>query len=61
MVCPPQLRHPNLLVYKDTAEVDERGEAVIYLVTEPVKPLDEALRDLRLDGTQRCVAFGWSV
>lgn len=42
-------------MYKDTAEVDERGETVIYLVTEPVKPLDEALRALRFDGTQRCV------
>ena len=42
----PQLRHPNVLQFKDTAEVEERGETVIYLVTEAVAPLVDHLQRL---------------
>mmetsp|Transcript_22045 Transcript_22045/g.61184 ORF Transcript_22045/g.61184 Transcript_22045/m.61184 type:complete len:774 (-) Transcript_22045:119-2440(-) len=47
------MRHPNMLSFKDTAEVEERNETVIYIVTEPVKPLKLVLDDLALEGTQK--------
>ena len=55
-----QLRHPNILQFRDTAEVDERGETVIYVVTEPVTPLAVHLTSLDLQGPQRSqyVAMG---
>jgi SCY1-like protein 1 len=55
-----QLRHPNILAFKDTTELEERGETVIYLVTEPVTPLPEVLSSLEMDGPQRSqyVAMG---
>ena len=48
-----QLRHPNVLAFKDTAEVEEKGETVIYLITEPVKPLADILEDLDISGSAR--------
>jgi len=47
------MRHPNILAFKDTVEVEERGEVVVYLVTEPVKPLLHVIEELNLEGTQR--------
>lgn len=41
-----QLRHPNILQFKETAEVEERGETVIYLVTEACMPLADHLQRL---------------
>ena len=57
---PLQLRHPNILQFKDTAEVEERGETVILVVTEPVMPLAEHLASLQIQGPQRAqyVAMG---
>ena len=44
---PPQLRHPNILAYRDAVEVpDGRGGVAVYLVTEPATPLLDAMRDL---------------
>ena len=37
------LRHPNVLGFKESVEVEERGETVLYLVTEAVTPLGEVL------------------
>ena len=37
------LRHPNILRYIDTLEIQERGQHVVYLVTEQVSSLDETL------------------
>ncbi len=48
-----QLRHPNVLAFKDTAEVEEKGETVLYLVTEPVKPLADVLEELDMEGSAR--------
>jgi len=48
-----QLRHPNVLSFKDTAELDERGETIIYLVTEPVTPLLDVLQTLDMSGPAR--------
>jgi len=48
-----QLRHPNVLSFKDTAELGERGETIIYLVTEPVTPLLDVLQTLDMSGSAR--------
>ena len=48
-----QLRHPNVLAFKYTAELEERGETVIYMVTEPVIPLVDVLDTLDVTGTAR--------
>ena len=48
-----QLRHPNVLQFRDTVELEERGETVIYVVTEPVTPLAVHLASLDLQGPQR--------
>lgn len=47
-----QLRHPHILTFKDTVEVEEKGETAIYLMTEAVSPLAAVLRDIR--GPERC-------
>jgi len=47
------LRHPNVLAFKDAVETEERGEHVVYLVTEAVSPLVPTLRSLGLTGPQR--------
>ena len=39
-------RHPGVLAFKDSVEVEEKGEAVLYLVTEAVTPLAEVLRGM---------------
>ena len=51
-----QLRHPHVLQFKDSIEVegDKAGAVTLYLVTEPVQPLSAVLQELRLDGSQRC-------
>jgi hypothetical protein len=49
----PQLRHPNVLSYKDSLEVPERGGVTLYLVTEPVKPLSAVMADVDLGGQHK--------
>jgi len=51
-----QLRHPHVLQFKDSVEVegDKGGAVTLYLVTEPVQPLSTVLQELRLEGSQRC-------
>lgn len=41
------------MAFKDTVEIEERGETVIYLVTEPVSPLVDVLGTLGLQADQR--------
>ncbi len=53
-----QLRHPNLLAFKESAETTEKGAIVLYLVTEPVKPLKDVLSELDIEGQHRCVPVG---
>lgn len=48
-----QLRHPNILAFKDSIEVQEKGQQVVYLVTEAVRPLITVLKDLNLAGKHR--------
>lgn len=47
------VRHPNILSFKDSYELTERGATVIYLVTQPVQPLKMALEELNLEGQHR--------
>jgi hypothetical protein len=49
----PQLRHPNILAFKDSIEVQEKGQQVLYLVTEAVRPLIAVLKELDLAGKHR--------
>ena len=47
------VRHPNVLQFKDSHEVTERGATVIYLITQPVQPLKAVLEELDLKGQHR--------
>jgi hypothetical protein len=52
-----QLRHPNVLEYKDSLEIEAGektgGGPVLYIVTEPVSPLNCKLNELNLQGADR--------
>lgn len=50
-----QLRHPSVLTFKDTVEVEERGETVIYLMTESVTPAAEVIKTVNVKGPERSV------
>jgi len=54
-----QLRHPLLLQYKDSVELeaDKAGAVTLYLVTEAVQPLATLLQELQLQGSQRCAGL----
>lgn len=47
------LRHPNILAFKDSYELLEKGQTVIYLVTQAVQPLKQVLVELDLKGQHR--------
>ncbi|CAK0749386.1 hypothetical protein CVIRNUC_001906 [Coccomyxa viridis] len=47
------VRHPNVLAFKDTLEVEEKGSTSLYVVTEPVEPLTEVLQQLDIQGQAR--------
>ena len=55
MHAPLQLRHPNILSFKETLELEEKGVTVIYVVTEAVTPLADRLHQLDMSGPARCV------
>lgn len=38
------LKHPNILAYRDSHELLEKGNTVIYLITQPVTPLKQIVR-----------------
>ena len=48
-----QLRHPNILSFKETLELEEKGMTVIYVVTEVVTPLADRLHQLDMSGPAR--------
>eukprot|EP00897_Mesotaenium_endlicherianum_P001621 jgi/Mesen1/1487/ME000132S00434 len=60
-----QVRHPNILSFLHSTEVekDETGAAkpTIYVVTEPVLPLSEMIKELGLEGTQRDEYYAWGL
>ena len=41
------------MAFKETIETEERGETVIYIITESVSPLTQTIRTLGLNGPQR--------
>jgi len=52
-----QVRHPNILAFKDMMELEEKHEYIIYFVTEPCTPLVDTLEDLDVQGEARCAAY----
>ncbi|RCV27889.1 hypothetical protein SETIT_5G361100v2 [Setaria italica] len=59
------VRHPNILSFLHSTESEvPDGPAMkhtIYIVTEPVMPLSEKLKELNLGGTQRDEYFAWGL
>ncbi|KAM0847909.1 hypothetical protein ACQ4PT_054729 [Festuca glaucescens] len=59
------VRHPNILSFLHSTEAEvPDGPAVkhtIYIVTEPVTPLAEKIKELNLGGTQRDEYFAWGL
>lgn len=59
------VRHPNVLSFLHSAEVEVvEGSIVrptIYIVTEPVMPLSEKIKELGLEGTQRDEYYAWGL
>ncbi|KAG1656529.1 hypothetical protein FOA52_005555 [Chlamydomonas sp. UWO 241] len=48
-----RLRHPNLLAFKSSYETTEKGQAVLYIVTQAVQPLVVVLQELDLQGEHK--------
>ncbi|KAI5056276.1 hypothetical protein GOP47_0028094 [Adiantum capillus-veneris] len=59
------VRHPNVLCFLHSTEVESvEGSLVkptIYMVTEPVMPLAEKVKELNLEGTQRDEYYAWGL
>eukprot|EP00080_Pristionchus_pacificus_P017233 PDM77253.1 cash-1 [Pristionchus pacificus] len=51
------MRHPNILTYVDSLEVD----STLYLVTEQCKPLSVYMRDVDLTNEQRESVVAWGI
>lgn len=52
-----QVRHPNILSFLHSTEIETHDggslKVTIYIVTEPVMPLSDKIKELGLEGTQR--------
>ncbi|KAJ3669089.1 hypothetical protein LUZ60_011039 [Juncus effusus] len=59
------VRHPNILSFLHSTEAESfEGSSqkhTIYIVTEPVMPLSEKLKELNLRGTQRDEYYAWGL
>ncbi|KAJ8472085.1 hypothetical protein OPV22_026428 [Ensete ventricosum] len=59
------VRHPNILsfLHSTEAEISDGStmKHTIYIVTEPVMPLSEKIKELNLTGTQRDEYFAWGL
>ncbi|KAI9077939.1 hypothetical protein K1719_040068 [Acacia pycnantha] len=59
------VRHPNILSFLHSTETEtsDGGSAkvTIYIVTEPVMPLSEKIKELGLEGTQRDEYYAWGL
>ncbi|GJP35473.1 hypothetical protein CLOM_g19990 [Closterium sp. NIES-68] len=59
------LRHPNVLSFLNSLEVEKEEGGVqkptIYIITEPVMPLDLRLKELKLKGSQRDEYYAWGL
>ncbi|XP_016450827.1 uncharacterized protein LOC107775592 isoform X1 [Nicotiana tabacum] len=59
------VRHPNILSFLHSTEAENfdgsTTKVTIYIVTEPVMPLSEKLKELGLKGTQRDEYYAWGL
>ncbi|KAI3519663.1 hypothetical protein L1887_08878 [Cichorium endivia] len=59
------VRHPNILSFLHSTEAEisdgSSTKVVIYIVTEPVMPLAEKIKELGLEGTQRNEYYAWGL
>ncbi|XP_019439891.1 PREDICTED: probable inactive serine/threonine-protein kinase scy1 [Lupinus angustifolius] len=59
------VRHPNVLSFLHSAEIEtyDAGtpKVTIYIVTEPVMPLSDKIKELGLKGTQRDEYYAWGL
>ncbi|CAI9091892.1 OLC1v1027000C1 [Oldenlandia corymbosa var. corymbosa] len=59
------VRHPNILSFLHSTEAEtfdgSATKVTIYIVTEPVMPLSEKIKELGLKGTQRDEYFAWGL
>ncbi|CAN4095084.1 unnamed protein product [Withania somnifera] len=59
------VRHPNILSFLHSTETENSdgssNKVTIYIVTEPVMPLSEKLKELGLKGTQRDEYYAWGL
>ncbi|XP_062084201.1 uncharacterized protein LOC133790551 isoform X2 [Humulus lupulus] len=59
------VRHPNILSFLHSTETEifdgSTTKVTIYIVTEPVMPLSERIKELGLEGTQRDEYFAWGL
>ncbi|KAK9167906.1 hypothetical protein Syun_000046 [Stephania yunnanensis] len=59
------VRHPNILSFLHSTEAEvfdgTSMKHTIYIVTEPVAPLSEKLKELGLEGTQRDEYYAWGL
>nr|TKR91191.1 hypothetical protein D5086_0000225820 [Populus alba] len=59
------VRHPNILSFLHSTEVESvegsSSRITIYIVTEPVMPLSEKIKELGLEGTQRDEYYAWGL
>lgn len=55
------MRHPNILSFLHSTEVETHdgstSKVTIYIVTEPVMPLSDKIKELGLKATQRYALF----
>ncbi|KAJ0466029.1 putative protein kinase SCY1-SCYL1 family [Helianthus annuus] len=59
------VRHPNILSFLHSTETEisdgSSTKVVIYIVTEPVMPLAEKIKELGLQGVQRNEYYAWGL
>ncbi|KAL7146677.1 hypothetical protein ABFS83_06G057500 [Erythranthe nasuta] len=59
------VRHPNILSFLHSTEAEtldgNSTKVTIYIVTEPVMPLAEKIKELGLEGSQRDEYFAWGL
>lgn len=59
------VRHPNILAFLHSTEVENidatSTKITIYIVTEPVMPLSEKIKELGLEGSQRDEYYAWGL
>ncbi|KAK1283439.1 hypothetical protein QJS10_CPB21g01647 [Acorus calamus] len=59
------VRHPNILSFLHSTEAETvdgpTTKLTIYIVTEPVMPLSEKIKELGLEGTQRDEYYAWGL